>query len=174
MEHYQKALNQDAQCSDAIDGAASCLLQMDKLNDALDICEAGLEQKPLRPGLLHTYAEVCQGLGFFKEARRAYKKVIKKDSDNWEVFLDYSGMLWENGQLEEAVEIIQSGISLQGKIAELNYRAGSYLYMIGDKTGAFNHWNNAFIESPAQLNQIFDFCAAFKNDAEIKEFFEQY
>jgi|TARA_B110000046_G_scaffold116715_1_gene123726 tetratricopeptide (TPR) repeat protein len=174
MEYYQKALKHDEHYSDAIDGAASCLYLQDKLEDALLYCETGLKQNPQRPGLLHTYAEVCQALGFFKEAKKSYKKVIKVDSDNWEVFLDYSGMLWENGQLEEAIEVIQSGISLQGKIPELNYRTGSYLYMAGDKTNAFNHWNNAFLESPSKINQIFDFCAAFENDLEIKEFFEQF
>lgn len=174
LEFYHKALNSDDQYPDAIDGAASCLYMLDQFDEALAKCELGLKQLPERPGLLHTYAEVCQGMGFFKEAKRAYKKVIKTDDDNWEVFLDYSGMLWENGEIEEAIEVIQCGISLQGKIAELNYRAGSYLYMNGDKTNAFNHWNNAYQKSPAQLNQIFDFCAAFKNDAEIQEFFEQF
>jgi len=174
MEFYQKALDNDNQYSDAIDGAASCLYMLDQFDEALATCEIGLKQLPERAGLLHTYAEVCQGLGFFKESKRAYKKVIKIDSDNWEVFLDYSGMLWENGQIEDAIEVIQSGISLQGKVAELNYRAGSYLYMSGDKTGAFNHWNNAYQKSPGLLNQIFDFNDAFKNDAEIQEFFEQF
>jgi tetratricopeptide (TPR) repeat protein len=174
FEFYRKALKHEDSNVDALIGAASSLVELNRLEEALEYCEKALAIETDRPNLQHIYAEVCQGLGFYREARRAYKKVIKLDLENWEVFLDYSGMLWENGKDQEAIEVIESGISLHGNISDLNYRAGCYLYMSGKLTPAFNKWNNAYIDNATQLNQIFDFCADFKNDPLIREFFEQF
>ena len=173
LDYYKRSLTYDDHFEDAIVGCANCLLELGALEEAFDYCEKGIKINAKSSSLQHIFGEVCQGLGFYKEAKRAYKKVIKLDSDNSDVFLDYSGMLWENGHFEEAIQIIESGLALNQNNAELNYRAGAYLYLTNDKISAFNRWNNAFMESPLKLNQIFDFCNKLKDDTEVVEFFEQ-
>lgn len=174
IDYYQKAILHDTFNMDAYVGAASCWVDLNDLEKAIDYCQIGFEVEKDHANLQHVYGEICQGLGYFKEARKAFKKVIKLDKENWEVFLDYSAMLWEIGQLEEAVSVIDSGISLHGNISELNYRSGVYHYLSGDNIKAFNLWNNAYIENPSQLEQIFDFCDALKNDPQVVDFFEQF
>ena len=102
--------------------------------------------------LLISFASLAQNNALFDQGKQQYKAE----------------------KFDEAIQIIESGLALNGNNSELNYRAGAYLYLTNDKISAFNRWNNAFMESPLKLNQIFDFCNKLKDDTEVVEFFEQF
>ncbi|UTW62080.1 tetratricopeptide repeat protein [bacterium SCSIO 12741] len=174
LDYYQKTLDHDESYLEAWIGAANIYLDLNNLENALNYSEKACKLDSSNPQANYIFAEVCQGLGFVEESRKAYKKVIQADSDNWEVYLDYSALLFEHDEKEEALFVIESGITLTGNKVELAYRAGTYCYLMGMKSKAFDHWNTAGMENPQAFIQVFDYCSELQNLLEVQEFFENF
>ncbi|MCB0481842.1 MAG: tetratricopeptide repeat protein [Flavobacteriales bacterium] len=174
FEYYKKTYELDDSYTDAWIGAANASLEKGELKVALALIEKAIKQEEDNAQAHHIYAEICQSLQFFEEAKKAYKKVIQLDSDNWEVFLDYSAILFDQEEKENAIFIIESGMVLTGNQVELGFRAGAYHYLIGNSNQAFQLWNDALAHKPADVDQIFEFDQDLRCVPEIIDFIEQF
>lgn len=174
FEYYTKTYELDETFADAWIGAANASLEIGQLKVALTLIEKAIKLEEDNPHAHHIYAEICQSLQFFDEAKKAYKKVIQLDADNWEVFLDYSAILFDQDERDNAVFIIESGMILTGNEIELGFRAGAYHYLMGHPNQAFQLWNNALSKQPEEMEQIFEFDQELRCIPEIIEFIEQF
>jgi tetratricopeptide (TPR) repeat protein len=102
-----------------------------RLTEGIHYIKKAIELNALNPEYWYVFAEVQNKLGFQDEAINAFLKVIELGYDDFDIYLDYSNVLIENGYELEAISVLEQGLKLFPDAAELHYRMSAQLMMLG-------------------------------------------
>ena len=101
MQAFDKAVELDPDDSNAWDGKALGLCNLERFEEALQASEKALELSPNNCGGLHLKGVALDNLGRHEEALQAYDKVLELYPDN-EAWIDKLDVLRKLGRDEEA------------------------------------------------------------------------
>ena len=116
-ECYEKLKN----LGDAWIGIGIVLDQQDKLTEGIHYLKKAIEIDKTNADYWYVIGDAYQKLGFAEEAKDSYKKVIELDPSLENIWLDYSNLLFEEGDKEDAVEILAQGIK-HGSLPALGWK----------------------------------------------------
>ena len=118
-----------------------------KYLDARYYYKKAVEHEPLNSYFLNALAGAESKLGNITDAETLYVGIIEKDPLHIDTWLDYSAMLMNEGQEDQAYKIIEDAIHFYHGEADLYYRIGFYAFLQGNIAEAFN-----FFEKALELN----------------------
>lgn len=169
---YKKALEQDQNHYDSCIGLAGCYLELGDPSEALIHCEIALKNGPEKSITQHLYGDICKALGYNQAAKCAYENVITTSPDNWEVFLDLSDLLFCNEEKDQALDILEEALIVFPENSELFYRLGTYYYLTGSLSNAFENWQTAYVLNPELKRTVFEYCPQLSTDTTVVDFFD--
>ena len=100
------------------------------------------------------YAKIHEKIGLKKEAEIAYKKLLKIDKSDIEIWLDCSNIVYENGSIDEAIEVLKKGIIIHPKNTKLLYRLLEFLFLADCENEAIEKLKNV-LEIDYDLQDFF-------------------
>jgi len=96
------------------------------------------------------------------------------DPTNDEIWLEYSHLLMVTNRKDEAIAMLEEGISKHPDNAELIYRSVCYHYSCGQIAEAYRILTEALEKNPKHYNMMLDYAPELKNDHFIMELIESY
>ncbi|MCR9171472.1 MAG: tetratricopeptide repeat protein [bacterium] len=100
-----------------------CLLQQQKVTDALEIVEKGLELTPEKPELLYLSSQIYWGTNQRSKALVNYEKFAAQNPDNVDVLFTLGTMYFDEKRLDDAVRVFEQITVLQPN------QAAAYFYL---------------------------------------------
>src|SRR5690606_28414578 len=119
-------------------------------------------------------ADAQYKLGQIDKSLEAYDKVLTLNPLDIEAWLDYSTVLYEQGRLQDASEIIAEGIKNNPDAAELYYRMVAYLFALGDKNEAIANLETALVINPEKHHILFEYLPQLQDNLLIVDIINKY
>jgi len=89
--------------------------------------------------------------GRWREAARAYSRVVELDSADPAGYLYLGAVLGENGRIEEALEVFHRGLDAAPDSVDLRYNAGLSMALMGDFDGSVEEFRRVLADEPDHL-----------------------
>ena len=132
IKYYNKALNVESNCSNAFFkiGVMYCHLKkygrsVNNLKKAIKI-NSGISEYRFMLG------EVYSEMNSINKAARAYTSTVELDPDNYEAWLAYAGLYFNNSRITNAINILEKAYQYNYNISIVNYRLAAY-YIYNDQ-----------------------------------------
>lgn len=106
LEHATHAIDNDANNSKAYVLKAAALAELQRLEEALQVCESGLVRDKFNFGLLFHKGIVEARLGKTKESIKAIEEIIKLSGGNVQSFIEYALDYADAGMTTRAIEMV--------------------------------------------------------------------
>lgn len=103
---------------------ADCLLQQQKVMDALDIAENGLKISPEYTELLVFVSQLYWGTNQREKAIERFEKVAQLNATNLEMLFNLGSMYFEERQFDNAIKTFQKIIEIQPNQAQAYFNIG--------------------------------------------------
>ena len=124
--------------------------------------------------ILFFYAELHEKVGFIKEAEIAYKKVLEFDNKDYESWLNYTHILYQQESLNEAIDSLYEAIDYNPKNAKLIFRLSAYLLEIGDETKGTTLFENALKINYDLHEELFEYMPSIKNNKNLLNLLDNF
>jgi tetratricopeptide (TPR) repeat protein len=102
-------------------------------------------------------ANTLWNLGFGEEAKDFFSDAVEMGLEKTALYLDYSDLLFENGQVEESIEFLIESIRKFPEKGRLRYKYVATLLAMGQHQLAQTELTIALQEFPVQSDALFDF-----------------
>jgi tetratricopeptide (TPR) repeat protein len=111
-------------------GLASRYRAMDRLDDATEVLAVAAAANPQDVGLHHLWGDILAQAGRQEEAAQVYRQIAEEvpATGNWNKL---AVALIEQGELEQAEEVLRTAIALDDTAPEPLYRLGQVYYLQG-------------------------------------------
>ena len=109
----------------------------------------------------------------FAEAEAITESLIVRFPENEDVWLDHSDVLFEKGQIAQAIQIINEGWQKNPQSADLGYRKVAYLLELGEKQEAHELLFRMFMHDPEGLEELEEYYPNIKTDLLFIELTQQ-
>src|SRR5438128_7914549 len=97
----------------------------------------------------------------------AYKKVIRLEPENMDIWLEYSHLLMVDHRSDEAIEQIETGLIYLVDQPELLYRLVCYHYARGKVAEAYLLLENALEKNVQLCHTMFEYAPSMEYDSNI-------
>jgi tetratricopeptide (TPR) repeat protein len=104
----------------------------------------------------------------------AYEQASQLEPGNPEVWLNWSFVLYEQGDYTRAIDLIEEGIEELPDEAELYYRATAYLIHSGKYKEAFHYLESALILDFDLHTVLFEFFPEMETQKALYKIIDQY
>jgi tetratricopeptide (TPR) repeat protein len=126
------------------------------------------------PDYWFAIADAEYKLGHMTEAEHAYEKVVELNPLDVDAWLDYSSILYEQKNLEGAIEIMSQAIKNNPDAAELYYRMVAYLFAKGEYNEALTFLEKALDTDPEKHFILFDYLPQLQENKVIIDIINRY
>jgi len=150
-----KALDLDAHCADAWFFSGTAYHALKRQDKAIECWEKCLAEEPQHAQALLHYASIKKERGEIEEAKRMLRAAI--ESDPWQSIYPYLNLhhfLVENGELEEAAEVLAKGLAIDPDSEALRQAEASLLLKRGDIAGANARFRQILEEQPSNPDAL--------------------
>jgi tetratricopeptide (TPR) repeat protein len=104
----------------------------------------------------------------------AYEKASTLAPENKDIWLNWSIILYEQGNYEGAIDLLLNALELQPDEAELQYRLCAYSLAAGKYKQAYNYLENALILDFDKHKLLFDFFPELESQRALARLIDQY
>ena len=111
-------------------------LASDQLSLAVSVLDQARATDPTNWQILSSLAVAQDYLGNFKDAQASYQSALKLSANNPVVLNNYALSLAQSGQLDAAIETLNTAIAQPGATAQTRQNLALMLALKGDKDGA--------------------------------------
>jgi len=174
MIYFVKAAKQEPKLADAWVGIGMILDIQNKPIEGIHYIKKGIDLDAGNADYYYILADVQRKNGFTDEAEINYNKVLELNPENEEIYLDFSALYYEQGEIETALEIICEGIEKQSKNALNIYRIVFYLIENGNEKEAYSLFEMGLNMDFEKHTSLFEFVPELKNNDRLIELIEMY
>jgi tetratricopeptide (TPR) repeat protein len=93
---------------------------------------------------------------------------------NKDIWLNWSIILYDQGNFEGAIDLIHNALELQPDAAELHYRLCAYLLSAGKYKEAYNYLENALILDFDKHYLLFEYFPELESQRALARLIDQY
>jgi uncharacterized protein (TIGR02996 family) len=137
-KYYRKASRLNEAITDAWIGLGVCENELGNPKSAIKHILKGLEMDPDNTAYLCILADIYYQQGMIANGSSYYDKAIASSPDEESIRIDYADALAEQGEYDQAAEVIKKGIEQIAPTPAMFYRMAAFLYIKGkNKDGAF-------------------------------------
>jgi tetratricopeptide (TPR) repeat protein len=174
LVNYNRATALDQNLADAWIGMGIVLDQQNRLTEGIHYLKKAINIDKTNGDYWYVIGDAYQKLGFTQEAKDAYQKVTEFDPSLENIWLDYSNLLYEEGDKEEAVEVLGLGIKHHPDNAELFYRMAACLLWSGKKQEALTYLQSALQLDYKKHKEIFKFIPELRKNRSVLDMIKSY
>lgn len=136
MVLYNKSIQLDEDFSESWISLAKLHSSRDKHVEAIYAIKKALQNEEDNADYWSIFGQIQGKAGLIEEAKFAYDKATVINPYSIPSWLDYAELLFQNHFFDEAVEVLNNGISHNPTSAEFYYRLGAYFTKVGYESDA--------------------------------------
>jgi tetratricopeptide (TPR) repeat protein len=174
IKYYHKASKLDNLYHEAWFGVAVCLSLQEKHYEAIHFFNKALKIDPENPLYWKGVAEAENKVGNVVSAIQAYEEASDLDAEDTSIWLDWSALLFDQGDYDRANELIEEGLAECPDAADLYYRSVVYLIESGKYKMAINRLETALMLDFESHTELFDYFPNLQTQKAIYKIVEQY
>ncbi len=159
LKYYQKASKIDSLYHEPIFGAAICLGKLDRWYEAVHFFNKALKLNVENALYWRSMGEADYKVGNLVSSLDAYEESAMLDPSDHQTWIDWSFLVYEQGEIAKAIKLIERGLDELPETAELHYRLTAYLLANGMHKEALKSLENALLlnfEKHSELLEFFD------------------
>jgi tetratricopeptide (TPR) repeat protein len=167
IEHYQKALEINANCAETHNNLGTAFLNLGQLDKALGYYQQALA---LEPG----FAEAHNNLGILltrrgktTEAIEHYRKAIELNPNRAEFFNNLGNLLVTLGRTTEAVPLFQKALEVDPDNAKVHYNLANIAFAQGQWQEAIDHYQPALKQMPDSVHAHYQLGLALERRGQV-------
>ncbi|MFC2097128.1 tetratricopeptide repeat protein [Bacteroidota bacterium] len=149
IDNYNLALDNDNEFSDAWFGIGLVKLFEEKYFESISYVKKAIKFNSSNSEYYYALGNVNTKLGFTKDALIAYKDAIDNDPEDVGSWLASAEIMFKQGEMEKAINFLESGYDITKEYANINYRLATYHFLKDNKTQGLKYFTSG-------LKQNFD------------------
>jgi len=104
----------------------------------------------------------------------AYEKSAELDAENKDLWLDWSAIYFEEGDYDQAIDLMKDGLDIFPTEAVLHYRLVVYLFVKGNYKEAFVYLENALTLNFDAYVSMYEFHPELERQTVLFKLIDQY
>lgn len=167
--YLKEALNIDQHNGDNWMALASCYTGMDEYYAAMDCIDRAFRETPNEPALLIDAARIYAHFNEEEKAIRFFEEGLQLTSYNDRCWTDFADFLIEHNKYDEAINILNRGITLCDNPFLFNGRLAICYYLTGRRNFLFNALRACVQDNRQASFDLLDICPGMASDLEIMD-----
>lgn len=153
--YYRRALEKDNTFPDAFVGLGVIRDLKGETHSALPFFEQALLTDPSNVDYMLITASALKKCNRMDAAEKMYLKILEKDAECEDAWLDYSELLAKNNRLDSAIDVIEEGIVQMGEDSfVLKFRKVAYLHQNLHQKEAYQLLESLLASKPDLLDEL--------------------
>lgn len=148
INHYQKALQIQPDCVEALNQLGEIYYLQGKIEEALAQIQQAIKIQPDFAEAYKTLGNLLQFQGKIEAAMRAYSKAIEIKPDFAEAYVNLGNMFYKQGRLDEAIVTYKKALALKPDLAGGYWNLGNISNQLGRIEEAITYWQRAISLKP--------------------------
>lgn len=148
INHYQKALQLQPDCVEALNQLGQIYYLQGKVEEALALVQQAIKIQPDFAEAYKTLGNLLQEQGKIEAAMRAYSKAIEIKPDLAEAHVNLGNMFYKQGRLDEAIVAYKKAIAFKPDLAGGYWNLGNISNQLGRIEEASAYWQRALSLKP--------------------------
>lgn len=173
-QYYQNAVKHDPYLADAWLGIGVMLDYQNRLTEGIHYIKKAIGLDQENAEYWFVLGEVERKLGFIEDAKFAFEKVIHFDSSNTDIWLDYADMLYEQNNLEGAIEVVDRGLKHHTQDSNLFYRLTAFHLLQGRETEALDALRSGLQLDAENHHELFEYFPLSRKNIRVLDLIETY
>lgn len=174
MSYYRKATRVDPEHEYGWFGQGMCLFAQSKHFEALHFFRKAIALDDKNEVFWLALAQSEAQVGNVISSIEAYEECCHINPSNPDLWIQWSRLYHEQGDLEKATLVILSGLDELPDNVEIMYRAAAYLLMEGKYKQAFQYLENALLLNFDKHSILFDFFPGLEANKALLGIINQY
>jgi len=159
LKYHQKASKLDSLYHEPIFGAGICLGKLDRWYEAVHFFNKALKINTENALYWRFMAEADYKVGNLVSSLDAYEESAMLNPVDHQTWIDWSFLVYEQGDILKAIQLIERGLEELPEAAELHYRLTAYFLANGMHKNGLKSLENALVlnfEKHTELLEFFD------------------
>ncbi|GAB4282214.1 MAG: tetratricopeptide repeat protein [Marinilabiliales bacterium] len=156
-EYYQKTIDLDPDYEDAWYGLASINYLEKNYEESLKYIIRALDIEPDAYDFFLLKAKIHLKMHNYKEAITACRKAIKEWKNDSELWLVYGDIFYNQGKIEDAIKIVNTGLKHNKEAADLMFRLSAFYLLNNQKSLAIQQYKQALLIDSEMVMYFDDF-----------------
>ncbi|MEO8148667.1 MAG: tetratricopeptide repeat protein [Bacteroidia bacterium] len=173
-EYYAKSIRLYPDLAAAWYSIGMVLSYQEKFYEAIHYLKKAVELEAQNAEFWFALADCESSLNHFNETIACYENVVELDPGNEDIWAEYSLFLFENNQVDDALDIINEGIRTLPEQAELYYYYFCFLYAAGKLEEAYLELASALVKDYNLHPVIFEVIPDLKENDNVIELIKSY
>lgn len=171
---YKKSINIDPHYAKAFHHLGLNYLESNLVENALSPLQRAVKIEETNYEYLNSLAAAYFLLENSEKALECYFKMIAIDERDKRIYLNIVSILYESGQIIEAIEFIDEARSLFDHHADLLYIKTAFLFELGKKNEMFDTLLSALEIDKDEVDLLFDLLPEIQNDNAVMALIESF
>ncbi|MGF1532711.1 MAG: tetratricopeptide repeat protein [Bernardetiaceae bacterium] len=171
---YYKATKADKGHAAAWYGIGCCLALQERWYEATHYFGKAVQLDSEETDYLIAKGKAEYHIGNLISSTEAYRAAVSKQADNPYAWLDWSLLLYEQKQYEEAADLMQSALDMFPEDTKVMYRLVAFLMLSGRYREAINHLEIALFLDYDAHEELYHFFPDIKSQKAIYKLVRQY
>jgi len=167
--YLKEALNIDPHNGDNWMAMASCYAGMDEYYAAMDCIDRAFKETPNEPALLIDAARIYAHFNEEEKAIKYFEEGLQLTSYNDRCWTDFADFLIDHNKYDEAIEILNRGITLCDNPFLFNGRLAICYYLTGRRNFLFNALRACVQDDRQASFDLLTLCPGMASDLEVMD-----
>ncbi|MCF6359486.1 MAG: tetratricopeptide repeat protein [Cyclobacteriaceae bacterium] len=174
LKYHQKASKLDSLYHEPIFGAGFCLGKLDRWYEAVHFFNKALKINTENALYWRSMAEADYKVGNLVSSLDAYEESAMLDSTDHQTWIDWSFLVYEQGDISKAIRLIERGLEELPEVAELHYRLTAYFLANGMHKDGLKSLENALVLNFEKHSELLEFFSELKMQKALYKIIEKH
>jgi tetratricopeptide (TPR) repeat protein len=162
LKYHQKANKLEPLYHEPLFGAGICLGKLDRWYEAVHFFNKALKINTENALYWRSVAEADYKVGNLVSSLDAYEESAMLNPTDFQTWLDWSFLVYEQGDILKAIHLIEKGLEELPETAELHYRITAYFLANGMHKDALKSLENALVLNFEKHSELLEFFSELK------------
>ncbi|MCF6352272.1 MAG: tetratricopeptide repeat protein [Cyclobacteriaceae bacterium] len=174
LKYYQKSSKLDSLYHEPLFGAGICLGKLDRWYEAVHFFNKALKLNTENALYWRSIAEADYKVGNLVSSLDAYEESAMLNPTDYQTWVDWSFLVYEQGDISKAIRLIERGLRELPETAELHYRITAYFLTNGMHKEALKSLENALVLNFEKHIDLLEFFSEIKMQKALYKIIEKH
>ncbi len=174
LKYHQKAIKLKTLYHEPLHGAGYCLGKMDRWYEAVHFFNKALKINTENAFYWRSIAEADYKVGNLVSSLDAYEESAMLNPTDHQTWLDWSFLVYEQGDMLKAIGLIEKGLDELPESAELHYRITAYYLANGMHKDGLKSLENALVLNFEKHTELLEFFSELKMQKALYKIIEKH